>query len=289
MHSVGCPATGSCSRPSPDRFLARRRLSGCPPPQGGPTSHSTVCTAAHRCVGDSWLGAAGVQFAWVLRPARKVRMPNWNWSSVEIRASRGASWTVVGELAGGEGGEEGPHAADELVAGLGVGAGAWDLQGDEPQDVGQQGIDGADHGLVGETGRPQDTIDGLAQAQAMRAEAGLLEGVGHHGGVGEQVGPDGLAEGGQLLGPVTGGVRLQVQVGVDLVDEPVDQIRLAADAVVEGVGRHAQAVGQAAHGQSPGALLFEQGQGFFDDLFAGQRAPRPCPDGIAGHGPSSLP
>ena len=36
-------------------------------------------------------------------------------------------------------------------------------------------------------------------------QAGLLEGVGDHGRVGEQVGTD-LAEGGELLGPVAGGV-----------------------------------------------------------------------------------
>jgi len=45
---------------------------------------------------------------------------------------------VVGELAGGQGGEEGPHAAHELVAGLRGGAGPGDLRGDESQDVGQQ-------------------------------------------------------------------------------------------------------------------------------------------------------
>jgi hypothetical protein len=60
-------------------------------------------------------------------------------------------------------------------------------RGDEAQDVGQQGIDGADHGLVGEPGRPQDVVDGLAEAQAVGAQAGLLEGVGDHGRVGEQV------------------------------------------------------------------------------------------------------
>src|SRR5215216_5160075 len=76
---------------------------------------------------------------------------------------------VVGELARREGGEEGPHAADELVAGLGVGAGPGDLEGDEPKDVGQQGIDDADHGLVGEPGGPQGAIDGFAQAQAVGA------------------------------------------------------------------------------------------------------------------------
>jgi hypothetical protein len=47
-------------------------------------------------------------------------------------------------------------------------------------------MDDADHGLVGEPGRPQDAIDGLAQAQAMRAEAGLLEGVGDDGGLGSR-------------------------------------------------------------------------------------------------------
>src|SRR4029450_5673245 len=110
----------------------------------------------------------------------------------------------VGELARGEGGEKGPHATDILVAGLGVGAGPGDLQGDEAQDVGPQGIDGADDGLVGEPGRPQDVVDGFAQAQAVGAEAGLLEGVGDDGRVGEQVLADLLAEGGQLLGPVAG-------------------------------------------------------------------------------------
>jgi hypothetical protein len=100
---------------------------------------------------------------------------------------------VVGELAGWEGGEEGPHAAHELVAGLRVGAGAGHFQGDEPQDVGQKGLDGADHGLVGEAGGPQDTIDRFAKTQAVGSEAGLLEGEGNHGGVGEQMFADGLA------------------------------------------------------------------------------------------------
>jgi hypothetical protein len=152
----------------------------------------------------------------------------------------------------------------------GVGAGPGHLQGDEPKDVGHQGIDGADHGLVGEPGGPQDVIDGLAQAQAVGAKAGLLEGVGDDGGVGEQVFADGLAEGGQLLGPVAGGVGLHGEAGVDLVDEPVDQIRLAAHVGVEGVGGDPEAVGEAAHGQGPGAVLVEQAEGFFDDLLAGQ-------------------
>jgi hypothetical protein len=39
---------------------------------------------------------------------------------------------------------------------------------------------------------------------------------------------------------------------------------------VEGVGGDPEAVGQAAHGQGPRALLLEQGEGFFDDLFAGE-------------------
>ena len=103
----------------------------------------------------------------------------------------------------------------------------------------------------------------------MRAKPGPLQRVGDHRGVGEQVGADALAEGGQLLGPVAGGVRLQVQVGVDLVNQPVDQIRLAAHMGVEGVGGDPEAVGQPAHGQGPGPLLLQQGEGFLDDLFAG--------------------
>jgi hypothetical protein len=173
---------------------------------------------------------------WALRPARKVRMPNWNWSSVEMRASSGASWTWWGKSPGGEGGEEGPHAADELVAGLRGGAGAGDLQGDEPQDVGEQGVDDPDHGLVGEARGRQDTVDRFAQAQAVGAKAGPLQREGDHGGVGEQVGADRAGEGGELLGPVAGGVGVQVQAGVDLVDEPVEQVGLAPDVGVEGGG-----------------------------------------------------
>jgi hypothetical protein len=89
------------------------------------------------------------------------------------------------------------------------------------------------------------------------AEAGLLEGVGDDRGVGEQLVADGLAEGGELLGPVAGGVGLDGEAGVDLVDEPVDQIRLAADMGVQGGGGDPEAVGQAAHGQGAGALFFE--------------------------------
>ena len=185
-----------------------------------------------------------------------MRIPNWNWSSVEMRASCAGQLDGVGELARWQGGEEGPHATDELVAGLGVGAGPGDFQGDEPQDVGQQRVDGADHRLVGEPRGPQHAIDRFAQAQAVGAQAGLLEGEGDHRGVGEQVGADVPAEGGQLLGPVAARVGMQVQAGIDLVDQPVDQVGLAAHMGVQGVGGDAEAVGQAAHGQGPRAVLF---------------------------------
>jgi hypothetical protein len=51
---------------------------------------------------------------------------------------------------------------------------------------------------------------------AMALGPGLLQGEGDDGGVGEQVGADGLAQAGQLLGPVAGRVGVQVQAGVDL-------------------------------------------------------------------------
>jgi hypothetical protein len=54
--------------------------------------------------------------------------------------------------------------------------------------------------------------------------------------VGEELGTNRLADGGQLLGPVLGGVGVEVDAGVDLVDEPVDQLGLAPDMGVEGVG-----------------------------------------------------
>jgi hypothetical protein len=101
----------------------------------------------------------------------------------------------------------------------------------------------------------------------------LLQGQGNHGGVGEQLGADVPADGGQLLGPVAGGVGVQLQAGIDLVDQPVDQVGLAADMGVEGVGSDAEAVGQAAHGQRPGAVLAQQGQGLLDDQLPGEEAP----------------
>ena len=52
----------------------------------------------------------------------KIWMPVWNWSSVEMRARSGAELDGVGNSPG-EGGEEAVAAADELVAGLGAGAG----------------------------------------------------------------------------------------------------------------------------------------------------------------------
>jgi hypothetical protein len=104
----------------------------------------------------------------------------------------------------------------------------------------------------------------------VRSEAGLLEGVGDHGGVGEQMLADVLAEGGQLLGPVVGGVGFEGEAGVDLVDEPVDQVSLAAHMGVQGVGGEPEAVGESAHRQGSGAVIVEQGQGFFDDLLAAQ-------------------
>jgi hypothetical protein len=188
----------------------------------------------------------------------------------------------VGELARGQGGEEGVEAADELVAGLGVGAGPGDLQGDEAQDVGQQGVDGADHGLVGEPGRAQHAVDRLAQPQAVRAQAGLLDREGDHGGVGEQVGADIPADGGQLLGPVPGRVGVELEAGVDLVDQPLDQVVLATHVGVEGVRGDPEVVGQAAHGQGAGAVRVQQGEGRLDDQLAREEAPLPGPGRAAG-------
>jgi Domain of unknown function (DUF4386) len=53
--------------------------------------------------------------------------------------------------------------------------------------------------------------------------------------VGEQVGADVPADGGQLLGPVGRRVGVELEPGVDLVDQPLDQVVLAAYVGVEGV------------------------------------------------------
>ena len=132
-------------------------------------------------------------------------MPNSNWSSVEMRASRGASSTVWGNSPAGKAAKKpwSRRTNSSLVWGSVPARGI--SRATNPKDVGQHRVDDADHGLVGEPGRPQDAVDGLAQAQAVRAEPGLLQGQGNHGGVGEQLGADVPADGGQLLGPVAGG------------------------------------------------------------------------------------
>jgi hypothetical protein len=79
---------------------------------------------------------------------------------------------VVGELAGGRAAKKAHMRRTNSSLVCGVVPAPGDLQGDEPHDVGQQGIDGADHGLVGEPRRPQDTIDGIAEAQAVGAWPG---------------------------------------------------------------------------------------------------------------------
>jgi hypothetical protein len=58
------------------------------------------------------------------------------------------------------------------------------------------------------------------------AQAGLLERVGDHGGVGEQVVADVLTEGGQLPRPVAGGVGASGAIAfMALSGVPLDRLR----------------------------------------------------------------
>jgi hypothetical protein len=52
---------------------------------------------------------------------------------------------------------------------------------------------------------------------------------------------------------------------------------------VEGVGGHAEVVGQATHGQGAGAVLVEQGEGLLDDEVAREEASRLGPGRAGGH------
>ena len=56
--SVGCPASGTCSRRSPDPFLTQRRFLDADA-QAGPPAAPRAVSRLTKCVGDSWLGAAG--------------------------------------------------------------------------------------------------------------------------------------------------------------------------------------------------------------------------------------
>jgi hypothetical protein len=63
---------------------------------------------------------------------------------------------------------------------------------------------------------------------------------------------------------------VEVDLGQDAVKEQVLELLLVADVVVEGAGDHAQAGGQAAHGQGLDAVLGDDRQCFGDDPLAGE-------------------
>jgi hypothetical protein len=74
----------------------------------------------------------------------------------------------------------------------------------------------------------------------------------------------------ELVGPGQGGVGVEVDLGQDAVKEQVLELLLVADVVVEGAGDHAQAGGQAAHGQGLDAVFGDDRQCFGDDPLAGE-------------------
>jgi hypothetical protein len=67
-------------------------------------------------------------------------------------------------------------------------------------------------------------------------------------------------------------VGVEVDAGVDLVDEAVDEVGLAAHVGVEGVGGDPELVGQPTHGQGAGTLFIQQGEGLLDDEVTGEQA-----------------
>ena len=74
----------------------------------------------------------------------------------------------------------------------------------------------------------------------------------------------------ELLGPVQGGVEVEVDLGQDAVKDQALELLLVADVVVEGAGDHPQAGGQAAHGQGLGAVLGDDRQRLGDHPLAGE-------------------
>ena len=79
-----------------------------------------------------------------------------------------------------------------------------------------------------------------------------------------------MGEGLELLGPVQGGVEVDVDLGQDAVKEQVLEPLFVADVVVEGAGDDPQAGGQAAHGQGFDAVLGDDCQRLCDHPLAGE-------------------
>jgi hypothetical protein len=188
-------------------------------------------------------------------------MPNWNWSSVEMRANCAASWTVWGNSPGG-GRRRRPTCGGRTRR--------W--SGDRCRPGGSPGRRTRGCRSTGHTRyRPRPgrrTRRAAARYRWLRPGAGCG---GRGRAVGGRRGPRRGGRAGRRGSPgrgrsAAGSSRRRGRAGGD-----------------------PEAVGQAAHGQGPGTLLLQQGEGFLDDLLAGQRAPRPRPGGIASHVPPIRP
>lgn len=175
--SIGCS-----SKKQGSRLLAlRSSVSRCKPSHSCAESGALAGMVHQRDRSSSVVGwrpgglgqaeCSGSGCCWALRPARKVRMANWNWSSGELRANSGASWTCGGNSLGTRRRRRPTCGARTRRWPAG-----WCRPGRPPgrrtHDVGQQRIDGADHGLDGEPRRPQDVVDRIAEAQPVRARPG---------------------------------------------------------------------------------------------------------------------
>jgi hypothetical protein len=74
----------------------------------------------------------------------------------------------------------------------------------------------------------------------------------------------------ELLGPVQGGVQVEVDLGQHAVEEQVVKLLFVADMVVQRAGDHPQAGGQAAHGQGLDAVFCDDCQRLGDHALSGE-------------------
>ncbi len=172
--------------------------------------------------------------------------------------------------------EVGAKATDELVVALLIGLGARCFQRDEPENVGEQRVHRADDGLVGEPRRPQDVVDRLTKAEPVWPESRLMERQRDDRRVVEKLLAERLADRSELIGPVGGGIDGEVEAGVDLIDQAIDQVGFALHVRVQRIRADMEALCQPAHRKRIRTVLLEEGESRLDDLLARQRPKRSC-------------
>ena len=177
----------------------------------------------------------------------------------------------LGEAVPGEAGEG--RLGTCRVRGIGVALHPRRLEGGEPEGVDQQDPERLDRPLALQAAPPQQLEADLAEPGRVGPQPRAAEEHGRQPGVGQQQPAGGVHHPDQPVPPVALGRIAAVDAAEQVVDQVVEQPFLVRDVGVEGVGRHPQLGGQAAHGEALHPLLVGDPAGRLQHRRAGQAGP----------------